>query len=59
MSINSKLLEIIACPICHTELSMDLKNNKLICNFDNFIFPIKQGIPIFLINSHKNSIIKS
>lgn len=44
---KNKFLEIIVCPICHTKLSMDSEGTKLICNIDNIIFQIEQGIPIF------------
>lgn len=45
---KDQLLAIIVCPICHSKLSIDIKETKLICNIDNVSFPIKQGIPVLL-----------
>lgn len=45
---HDKLLEIVVCPICHKKLFMDADETKLICNIDNCVFPIKQGIPVLL-----------
>lgn len=42
------LLKIVVCPICHTRLFLNIKNNNLICYYDNLVFPIRQGIPVFL-----------
>ncbi|MDQ1237680.1 MAG: hypothetical protein O5V64_529 [Wigglesworthia glossinidia] len=53
---DQKLLNIIACPICHGKLN--LKQKKLVCELDSVAFPIEDGIPILLENaSHpiKNS----
>lgn len=42
------LLKIIVCPVCYKHLFLDLTHHQLICDFDNLIFPIKQGIPVLL-----------
>lgn len=48
---KNQLLKIVVCPLCHTKLSIDIKNNQLICKVDNLFFSIKEGIPIFLIKN--------
>lgn len=45
---RNRLLKIIVCPLCHTNLSINTKNTGLICNIDSVVFPIIQGIPVLL-----------
>lgn len=45
---DSKLLEIVACPICQGRLTYDKTNQQLVCKFDQLAYPIKQGIPVLL-----------
>ena len=46
---DKKLLEILACPLCKGELLYDKKANEIICKIDHLAFPIKDGIPIMLV----------
>jgi len=50
--LNKELLEILACPICKGELI--LKDDKLICLKCKKYYPIKDGIPIMLIEEAKD-----
>ena len=43
---NGRLLEIVACPMCHGRLDYDKANERLLCKFDQVAYPIKQGIPL-------------
>lgn len=45
--IDKKLLEILACPACKSEVI--LKNNKIVCTKCRRAYPIKEGIPIMLV----------
>lgn len=45
---NTKLLEIIACPICQGRLNYDKEQDCLICSFDKVAYPINNGIPVLL-----------
>lgn len=45
---NTKLLEILACPICKGKLIYDEKAQELICRFDKIAYPIREDIPIML-----------
>lgn len=47
---DKKLLEILACPQCKGELIYDKKQNELICKRDKLAYPIKEEIPIMLID---------
>lgn len=45
---KNRLLEMIVCPLCYTKLSINAEETGLICNIDNIIFPIVQGIPVLI-----------
>ncbi len=46
--LNSRLLEILVCPICKSKLIYNKTTNELICNFDRLAYPIKNDIPVML-----------
>ncbi len=45
--IDKELLDILACPLCKTEVR--LEDNRLICSSCGRRYPIRDGIPIMLI----------
>jgi len=45
---NSKLLNILACPVCGGELSYDEPKQEVVCVKDNLAFAIQSGMPIML-----------
>lgn len=47
---NSKILDVIACPICKGKLHYDKITQELICNFDKLAYPIKNGVPIMIVD---------
>ena len=48
-SFDESLLDIIVCPVTKEKLIFDKKNNELLSKEANLAFPIKDGIPILLI----------
>lgn len=48
--IDQKLLEILACPACKGELTYDEKNQKLICEKCRLRYPIRDDIPMMLVD---------
>lgn len=48
MAFDTKLLNIIACPICKSELLFAKEANELICKTDRIAFAIKEDIPVML-----------
>lgn len=48
MLLNSKILDVIACPICKGKLHYDKIAQELICNFDKLAYPIEDGVPIMI-----------
>lgn len=45
---ESRLLDILVCPLCKSRLRHDRRNKELICRADKLAFPIRDGIPIML-----------
>lgn len=45
---DSRLLDILACPICKSPLKYDKPGTQLICKADRLAFPIRDGIPVML-----------
>lgn len=45
---DSKLLEILVCPLCKSPLFYNKVAQELICRADRLAFPIKDGIPMML-----------
>ena len=46
---DKKLLDILACPICKGPLKHDTKQDELICPVDRLAFPIRDDIPVMLV----------
>lgn len=49
-SINSQLLEILVDPISKVPLRYDAQNQELVCDSGRRAYPIREGIPIMLVN---------
>ena len=45
---DSRLLEILVCPICKGPLQYDKAAQELICKTDRLAYPIRDGIPVML-----------
>ena len=45
--IDQKLLEILACPVCKTDVKLD--GERLVCVQCGRRYPIREGIPVMLI----------
>lgn len=48
--IDPELLEILACPKCKGDISLDKKRKGLVCNNCRLLYKIEDGIPIMLID---------
>jgi len=49
MPVPKELLEILACPLCREEVKPTTDNGGLQCVKCGRIYPIKDGIPIMLV----------
>lgn len=45
---DSRLFEILVCPLCKGPLLHDRAAQELICKPDRLAFPIRDGIPVML-----------
>ena len=45
---DSKLLDILVCPICKGPLVYDKPRQELICKPDRLAYPVKDDIPVML-----------
>lgn len=50
MALNQELLDILACPKCKAELTLTEAQDGLICEACKAVYPIKDEIPIMLID---------
>lgn len=48
--IDKELLDILACPACKGDIVYDQENEKLICQKCGRRYPIREGIPVMLID---------
>lgn len=45
---DTRLLDILACPLCKSPLKYEKAEQLLICRADRLAFPIRDGIPVML-----------
>lgn len=50
MAISKELLDILACPKCKGDLALTEQQDGLICNACRLMFPIRDDIPVMLID---------
>jgi uncharacterized protein YbaR (Trm112 family) len=49
MSVSKELLDILCCPKCKGEIYLNESQDGLICDACRLLYPIKDDIPIMLI----------
>ncbi|OZI19357.1 hypothetical protein CAL26_17140 [Bordetella genomosp. 9] len=45
---ESRLLDILVCPICKGPLRHDRQEAELVCQADRLAYPVRDGIPVML-----------
>ena len=58
MPIKKELLDILCCPKCKGDISLNESQDGLICDACKLIYPIKDDIPIMLIDEAINVVCK-
>ena len=53
MAISKDLFEILACPVCKSDLKLDEKENGLICEKCNLLYSIEDDVPIMIVEEAK------
>ncbi|HCH69724.1 MAG TPA: hypothetical protein DE042_04355 [Colwellia sp.] len=54
MAFDTKLMEILACPVCKGKLDYDKTQQELICKFDKLAYAIDKDIPVLLENEARH-----
>jgi uncharacterized protein YbaR (Trm112 family) len=54
MPINKDLLEILCCPKCKGDIRLNETEDGLICDACKLMYPVKDDIPIMLIDEAIN-----
>jgi uncharacterized protein YbaR (Trm112 family) len=52
--VETRLLEILVCPLCKGPLIHDRQASELICQSDKLAYPIQDGIPVMLIDEARS-----
>jgi uncharacterized protein YbaR (Trm112 family) len=52
--VDSRLLDILVCPICKRPVDYDKAAQELICRPDKLAYPIRDGIPIMLVDEARD-----
>ena len=47
---DGKMLEALVCPVTHSSLTYDVENNELVSKLAHLAFPIRDGIPVMLVD---------
>lgn len=50
MKLDPVLLEILVCPDCKGSLTVDHDHEELICNECGLIYPVRDDIPVMLVD---------
>lgn len=50
MAIDKELLEILACPECKGEVTVNKQGDGLVCAHCALVYPVKDGIPVMLVD---------
>ncbi len=53
---DTRLLEILVCPLCKGQLEHDRSAQELICHADKLAFPIRDGIPVMLVDEARQTV---
>ncbi len=51
---NRNLLDIVVCPICKSSLHFDEDKHELICKVDKLAYPIRDDIPVMLVEEARS-----
>ncbi|MCW5978738.1 MAG: Trm112 family protein [Bryobacteraceae bacterium] len=50
MAISAELLDLLVCPVCRVPLELKQDDNGLKCNQCKRVYPIRDDIPVMLID---------
>lgn len=50
---DHSVLNVLVCPVCNSGLHYDKENQLLICKADKLAYPIRENIPVMLVEEAK------
>lgn len=53
--IDSKMLDILACPACRGDIEYDARNEKVVCTQCSRDYPVKNGIPVMIFHPEEQA----
>jgi uncharacterized protein YbaR (Trm112 family) len=51
--VDHSVLNVLVCPACRSSLHYDKENKLLICKADKLAYPIRENIPVMLVEEAK------
>ena len=51
---DKRLLNILVCPLCKSQLHLDINKHELICKADRLAYPIREDVPVMLVEEARN-----
>ena len=51
---DKRLLDILVCPLCKSQLHLDADKHELICKVDKLAYPIRDDIPVMLVDEARS-----
>ena len=52
--VDTKLLDILVCPLCKGPLKYDKDRQELVCRGDGLAYPIRDGIPVMWVDQARS-----
>ena len=50
---DKSVLNVLVCPLCKSKLHYDKNNQILVCKGDKLAYPIRENIPVMLVEEAK------
>ena len=51
---DKRLLDILVCPLCKSQLHLNLATHELICKADRLAYPIRDDVPVMLVEEARS-----
>ena len=51
---DKRLLNILVCPLCKSQLHLDADKHELICKVDRLAYPIRDDVPVMLVDEARS-----
>ena len=51
---DKRLLDILVCPLCKSQLQLNTATHELICKADRLAYPIRDDVPVMLVEEARS-----